>query len=203
MMPRLTKKDIQEIAKELDIQPTPELSKSLMDIADNHFILRDWVKNREPAAEARTDLKKISNQTKKLISSSKRLGPLAKAALTHGNIKIEHTIEFLRQFQNYAENGIELISKEKSGSKKNEVLILTIENLGMPYHAATGKMPGISTNWENKTRSGPFLRFVIAFLQIVEPEIVAKDNAAQIIGELIKNNLKNIKSLIEPSPRDH
>jgi hypothetical protein len=202
-MRQLTEEDIQKIAKELGIEPTPGFSEKIVDIADNHFIQKKYWKNREQNADARADLKKISNQAKKLINSLEKLGPLGQNTLTYGNMNLEHTIEFIRQFQNYVEKGIEYIPFEKAGPSQNAPLILTIENLGIVYHAIKGKMPGISSHWQDYTLGGPFLRFVIAFLRIVEPEMVENENDFQRIGELSKRNLDAIKSLIESPQKDN
>jgi glutaredoxin-related protein len=59
-MRQLTEEDIQKIAKELGIEPTPGFSEKIVDIADNHFIQKKYWKNREQNADARADLKKIS-----------------------------------------------------------------------------------------------------------------------------------------------
>ena len=196
-MPLFTEEDIKGIAKELGIQTTPGFFNSIGRIAENYFSFKNFWEHRENTAELRADLQKVSNRASDLIKSLQKLSPLGGLALKHYDIDLEQSIIDIRNLQKSVQNEVQHLKFGKRGPSKNVPLIIFITDLAMLYREKTGKNPGVSTNWETLDRGGPFLRFIMACLRTVEPNIYETDHDEQRIGELIKKNLNHIKSVIE------
>ena len=107
---------------------------------------------------------------------------------------MERLIGDINRVRETAETELEYLNFGKRGPTKNVPAILHIVMLAAIYHEHTGEKPGISTDYEEYTRGGPFLRFVIANLRAVEPDLVTSAQDEQRIGELIKHNIDIIRS---------
>jgi hypothetical protein len=189
-----TEADFQAIAEELGVPCTPGLKNQLTNSAKNYFSLADYWEHRESTVELRADLTKIGKQAKKLRESLENLSPLGQLVFKEESIDLERTIVDIGHLQEVAEDEVQYLKFVKRGPTKNAPLIMHIVMLAAIYHEHTGKIPGISTDYEKYVRGGPFLRFVITYLRAVAPNLVASEQDEQRIAELIKHNIDIIRS---------
>ena len=192
-----TEEDIKEIANELGIQTTPEFFERIEKVAEKYFSLKNYWGHRENTSKLRADLQKVSNRANDLIKILQKLSPSGRLALKHYDIHFEQSIIDINNLQKSAQQEIQYLKFGKRGPAQNVPLIIFITDLAMLYREKTDKNPGVSTNWETIDRGGPFLRFIMVCLRIVEPNMFETDQAEQRIGEFIKKNLNHIKSVIK------
>jgi len=189
-----TEADFQAIAEGLGVDCTPGLKNQLISAASNYLSSKQHWANREDTAELRGNLINIGKQAKKLRISLENLNRLGQSVFKRKSIDVERTIGDMRRLQETAENELQYLNFLKRGPTKNVPLVMHIVMLAAIYHEHTGEKPGISTDYTEYTRGGPFLRFVIANLRAVEPDLVASEQDEQRIGELVKKNIDLIRS---------
>lgn len=190
--------DLQAIAQELGVSCTPGLKNQLITNAKNYFSLKNFWENKENTAEVKADLVKVGRQAKKLVESLEKLSPLGQVAFKQKLPDFERAIGDIRHLQEAAENEMQYLTFGKGGPTKNVPLRLNLVWLAEIYNEHTGKTPSIRIYHSKESSDdplyrGPFFRFVMAWLEAVEPELVASKKDKDKIGKLIKNHMKEIK----------
>lgn len=191
-----TEADFRAIAKELRTECTLGLKNQLISAAANYLSLKDYWANRESTAELRTHLTAIGKQAKKLRQSLHKLTPLGHVVFERKIPDLERVIGDIRCVEETAENEVQYLKFDKGGAPTNAPLIMHIMMLAKIYHDHTGKTPGYTTHPIKELRGGPFLRFVMANLRAVEPDVAGSENEEQKIAEVIKYNLKLIRKVL-------
>jgi len=189
-----TEADFQAIAEGLGVDCTPGLKNQLISAASNYLSSKHHWANREDTAKLRGNLINIGKQAKKLRISLENLRPLGRLVFKQESIDLQHTIGVILRVQETAENELQYLKFAKRGPTANAPLVMHIVMLAAIYHEHTGNIPGISTDYDKYVRGGPFLRFAIANLRAVEPDLVASEQDEQRIGELVKKNIDLIRS---------
>lgn len=108
--------------------------------------------------------------------------------------KYKHPYGLLMAFQDAlyeTESMIAPIANQKrTTSSKPTSRTLAVMHLALAWQSITGKFPGVSQAQDDTVKTGPFVRFIEAFMQYCDPN-------PEFSGSTIRGDLKAIKPIID------